>query len=92
MQSLQQWDGIMKHDYLIMLVCQNVSEVVRVLIVRALAEIARTTDDVPLKIAAVSSLVDRRFLATGQPSDDDLWQIENMTDIDIQEVLRQSLH
>jgi hypothetical protein len=66
--------------------------IVRVLTVRALAEIARTTDDAFLRACAILSLVDRRFLATGQASIDDLERIEDMTDGEIREVLRQSLH
>jgi len=65
---------------------------VGVLTVRALAEIARTTDDALLRASAILSLVDRRFLTTAHATLDDLKRIEDMTDGEIREVLRRSLN
>jgi hypothetical protein len=76
----------------VMRIRQEHPHIVRVLTVRALAEIARTTDDPLLRASAILSLVDRRFLATAQASLDDLKRIEDMTDGEIQEVLRRSLN
>ncbi len=60
--------------------------------VRRLAELAREADDASVRKEAISLLVARRLLFTHQPTDDDLWRIENMTDDEIKDTLRRASH
>ncbi len=60
--------------------------------VRRLAELAREADDASVRKEAISVLVARRFLFTHQPTDDDLWRIENMTDDVFKETFRRASH
>ncbi len=60
--------------------------------VRRLAELAREADDASVMKEAISLLVARRFLSTHQPTDDDLWRIENMTDDEIKDTFRRASH
>ncbi len=62
------------------------------LAIRLLAQLAREADNPSAKNQAVSPLVARRFLPTSQPTDDDLWRIENMTDDEIMDALRRASH
>ena len=56
--------------------------------VRTLAEIAHATENAPVRKRAIAELVARRFLTTSNQTDDDLQGIENMTDGQIDAVLR----
>ncbi len=58
--------------------------------VRVLAEFAREADDASVRKEAISLLVARRLLFTHQPTDDDLWRIENMTDQEIKDTFRRA--
>ena len=56
--------------------------------VRTLAELARVSNNAPVRKRAIAELVARRFLTTSNQTDDDLQGIENMTDGQIDAVLR----
>ncbi len=60
--------------------------------VRVLVELARESDDASVKKDAISLLVAWRLLFTHQPTDDDLWRIENMTDDEIKDTFRRASH
>ena len=60
--------------------------------VRGLVKLAREADDASVRKEAISQLVARRFLSTHQPTDDDLWRIENMTDDEIKDTFRRASH
>ncbi len=70
-----------------MLIRQHTPELVRLTV-----ELARDADDASVRKEAISQLVARRFLFTHQPTDDDLWRIENMTDDEIQDTFRRASH
>ena len=61
-------------------------------IVRRLAKNAREREDPAERNEAIRVLVERRWLSTRQPTDDDLQQIENMTDDEISDALRRASH
>ncbi len=77
----------MKEEDEIMLFRQHAPDAVR-----GLVELAREADDASVKKKAISLLVARRVLFTHQPTDDDLWRIENMTDDEIKDTLRRASH
>ena len=86
MRSLTGRSGTdMKEEDEIMQCRQHAPEAVRVLV-----ELARETDDASVRKEAISQLVARRFLFTHQPTDDDLWRIENMTDEEIKDTFRRA--
>ncbi len=60
--------------------------------VRGLVKLAREADDTSVRKEAISQLVARHFLFTHQPTDDDLWRIENMTDDEIKDTFRRASH
>ncbi len=61
-------------------------------IVRRLARDAREREDVSDRNEAIKMLVDRGFLSTHQPTDDDLRVIAEMTDEAFFAVLRRTAH
>ncbi len=61
-------------------------------IVRKLARNAREREDVSERNEAIRVLVERRWLSTHQPTDDDLRLIENMTDAAFFAVHRRTSH
>ncbi len=75
----------MKEEDEIMLIRQHTPEFVRLTV-----ELARDADDASVRKEAISLLVARRFLSTHQPTDDDLWRIENMTDDEIMDTFRRA--
>ncbi len=77
----------MKEEDEIMLIRQHTPELVRLTV-----ELARDADDASVRKEAISQLVARRFLFTHQPTDDDLWRIENMTDDEIKDTFRRASH
>ena len=77
----------MKEEDEIMLIRQHTPELVRLTV-----ELARDADDASARKEAISLLVARRFLFTHQPTDDDLWRIENMTDDEIKDTFRRASH
>ncbi len=77
----------MKEEDEIMLFCQYAPEAVRLTV-----ELAREAADASVRKEAISLLVARRLLFTHQPTDDDLWRIENMTDDEIKDTLRRASH
>ena len=77
----------MKEEDEIMLFRQHAPEAVRLTV-----ELAREADDASVRKEAISLLVARRFLFTYQPTDDDLWRIENMTDDEIKDTFRRASH
>ncbi len=77
----------MKEEDEIMLFRQHAPEAVRLTV-----ELARDADDASVRKKAISLLVARRFLSTHQPTDDDLWRIEYMTDDEIQDTFRRASH
>ncbi len=77
----------MKEEDEIMLIRQHTPELVRLTV-----ELARDADDASVRKEAISLLVARRLLFTHQPTDDDLWRIENMTDDEIRDTFRRASH
>ena len=81
------WGTDMKEEDVIMQCRQHAPDAVR-----TLAELAREADDASVRKEAISQLVARRFLFTHQPTDDDLWRIENMTDEEIKDTFRRAFY
>ncbi len=60
--------------------------------VRKMAELAREADDMSARKDAISMLVERRILATREPSDEELRRVESMSDEEITAVLLSASH
>ncbi len=60
--------------------------------VRKMAELAREADDMSARKDAISMLVERRILATREPSDEELRRVEIMSDEEITAVLLSASH